>query len=161
MQLYVKGLLNGLALPLGLGTLTAYVAPPAVTDASAPLCYIWGAHVTETRETMPRAPVGNLGAGAFKNIRYEMQLWLYYAEYADDPNADALFPAVIDAVTAMLRNTSMNVQLTDSATGTVSTVKMIGEEIQLAYQPVEALEDQRMQLYEALVTVTIWELIQA
>ena len=154
--------LNGLSLPLPqLTTLTAYVAPPALGDMSTPLCYIWGAHITEKRETMPRAPVGNLGAGAFKNVRYEMQLWLYYAEFADDPNADSAFPVVIDAVMACLRNTQMGVTITDPVTGVQTTVKMIGEDMEVGYDPVEALEDQRMQLYEGLITVSVWELIQA
>lgn len=161
MQQYVKGLVNGLTLPLQMGTLTAYIAPPAVADDTAPLCYIWGAHGVEKRQTMPRAQPGNLGSGGFKRTPHEVQLWLYWAELADDPNADSAFPVVIDAVMGALRNVQIGAKLTDSATGAVSTVQQIGEDMEYGYEPVRALEDQRMQQYEALVTATVWELIQA
>lgn len=162
MQQYVKGLLDGLALPMAeLGTLTAYIAPPTPGDQSEPLCYVWGAHAAEKRQTMPRAQPGNLASGGFKVTTHELQLWLYHAEPNDDPSADSLFPVVIDAVCKVLRNTAIQVTLTDSVTGEQSTLLEIGEDIEIGYEPARTLSDQRYMQYEALLVVPVREKVQA
>ena len=162
VQQYVKGLLNGLALPMSeLGPLTAYIAPPSPGDESEPICYIWGAHASEKRQTMPRAQPGNLGSGGFKVTTYELQVWIYHAEPNDDPSADSLFPVVIDAVRKVLRNAAIQVALTDSVTGEQSTLLEIGEDIEIGYEPARALSDQRYMQYEALLVVPVKEKVQA
>lgn len=161
-QLYVKGLLDGLVLPIAeLGALEAHVSYPNPLDQITPLCFIWGAIGLEDRHTMPRAQPGNLSSGGFKDTAYDIDLWLFHAELSDDPNADSLFPVVIDAVRRVLRNTQMMVKLTDSVTGETSTIKKIGERIKLDYMPMKALEDQRMVQYECRLIVSVVEAIQA
>lgn len=162
IQSYVKGLLNGITLPFPQDpTLTAYIAPPIPGDEVAPLCYIWGSVVKEKRQTAPRAQPGNLSSGGFKLRSYNLDLWLYAAEASDDPSIDSLFPAVIDAVCRVLRNTQMQIQITDAATGETSTVQAIGEDFQIDYAPVRTLDDQRMSQYMARIIVDITERIQA
>ncbi|MBT8160992.1 MULTISPECIES: hypothetical protein [Arthrobacter] len=161
-QLYVKGLLDGLTLPIAeLGTLEAHVSYPNPLDQVTPLCFIWGAMGDEKRHTMPRAQPGNLSTGGFKDTAYDIDLWIFHAELADDPNADSLFPVVIDAVRKVLRNTQLMAQLTDSVTGEKSTIKKIGENIKIDYMPARALEDQRMLQYECRMIVSVVEAIQA
>lgn len=162
VQLFLKGLLDGHTLPMTeQGTLTAYVAYPVPVDQIDPLAFIWGAVSDEKRQTAPRAKPGQPSTGGFKKIDYAMDVWLYYAELSDDPNADSLFPTVIDSVTGILRNTVMPASITDTVTGAVSTVLEIGEKIKVDYMPMVALEDQRMVQYEARLIVNVTELIQA
>lgn len=162
VQLYMKGLLDGLVLPIPeAGTLTAVIAPPDVADPTDPMVYVWGATVNERRKASPRAKPGNPSSGGFKEILYKMDLWLFFPEAADDPLADSLFPVVIDAVAAVLRNTQIGVILTDPQTGAQSTVLVVGEDIAIDYAPARASADQRYLIYMARLIVDLKESIQA
>jgi hypothetical protein len=161
IQNYVKGLLDGAQLPLGQGTLQAFITPPDPGEGTDPTIYIWGSVAHEKRQTMPRHQPGNYSSGGFKWIEHTIDLWLVFCAYADDEMVDSLFPAVIDSVMAILRDTQMQVPIIDPVTGMKSTVEMIGEVMTWDYAPVHSLEDQRMLRYTARLTVDVKELIQA
>lgn len=161
VQLYLKGILNGLALPSDLGTLTAFITPPSPDYVSDPVIYIWGSTQVETRQTMPRAKPGQPATGGFKRIQHEVDAWLIWFGQADDTTADSQFPMVIDAVNAAVRNVLMPVSLTDPTTGAPYTILAVGEHIRTDYAPVHQVEDQRWYCYNARHIFSITELIQA
>ena len=162
VQMYVKSLLNGLALPYtSEGTLSAYISYPLPVDEASPICFIWGADIDEHRQTAPRAQPGQPSTGGFKDVVYLLDVWLMHAELNDDPNADSMFPVVIDTIAKTLRNTQLGVQLTDSVTGDVSTIKAIGEDIKTQYEGARTMEDERMLQYMARLQVKIVEKVQA
>lgn len=111
---------------------------------------------------MPRHKPGLYSTGGFKWIDHTIDLWLVFCAYFDDAQVDSQFPAAIDAVMAILRDTQMPVQnVADPVTGALSTIEMIGESMTWDYAPVHSLEDQRMLRYTARITVDVKELIQA
>jgi hypothetical protein len=161
IQTYVKSIINGAELPLGLGVLQAFITPPDPGESLDPTIYIWGSVAHEKRQTMPRHQPGNYSSGGFKWIDHTLDLWLVFCAYADDNGVDSQFPAAIDAVMAILRDTQMQVPVFDPVTGMKSTIEMIGESMTWDYAPVHSLEDQRMLRYTARITVDVKELIQA
>lgn len=162
VQQYLKSLLDQTPLPLGEGVLTAVITPPDPGEGMVPTVYIWGSVADEARQSMPRAKPGQYSTGGFKKIMHKIDLWITWFGYADDAQADSLFPAIIDSVTAVLRNTLMPVQnVVDPVTGAPSTLLAIGERMDWDYAPVHSTADQRMLRYVAKVTCTVEELIQA
>jgi hypothetical protein len=161
VQLYVKGLLDGLELPSPMPPLKAYVAVPPVSSEATPIAFVWGSNAREARHTMPRAQPGQPATGGFKKIPYLLEVWIQHAESASGQNADSKFPSIVDAVTAVLRNTQMPVTITDPDTGQTSTILEIGEEIDVDYPPARAIQQQRIYDYRARLTLPIREEIQA
>ncbi len=162
VQQYIKTLLDQTPLPLGEGVLSAQITPPDPGDGMVPTVYVWGSIADESRQTMPRAQPGLYSTGGFKKIIHKIDLWIVWYGYADDAQADSLFPAIIDAVTAVLRNTLMPVQnVVDPVTGASSTLLAIGEKMDWDYAPVHSTADQRMLRYVAKLTCTVEELLQA
>lgn len=162
MQQYVKGLLDGTQLPLGMGTLTAVITPPDPGDGTDPMAYIWGSLGDEHRQSMPRHQPGNYSSGGFKKINHTIDVWLIFCAYADDEMVDSSFPAVIDSVCAVLRDTKMPTDnIIDPVSGQSSNVLVIGEHITWDYAPVHSLADQRMLRYTARLAVDLEEKIQA
>ena len=164
IQTYLKGQLDGMVLPLDLGTLTAYIAPPNPGEAVDPVAYIWGSHADERRAAVPRAQPGNLSTGGWKVITHRPNIWLIWFGPSDDPNADVLFPAVLDAVCGLLRNVPILDQTqhaTDPVTGQVSDLLNVGEQMSWEYGPVRATADQRYLRYDAQITPTFEEWLQA
>jgi hypothetical protein len=160
VQQYVKGVMNGLPLPNN-QTLTAVITPPNPGDGTIPTVYIWGSTVNEERQSMPRAKPGQPSTGGMKMLHYQLDMWLMWFGSADDAGADSAFPAVIDACTAQLRTTQIQVQITDPSSGQVSTIQEIGEVIKVDYMPVIAMEDERWLRYDARLIVQITERLQA
>ncbi len=162
VQTYLKGILDQTPLPLGEGTLSAQITPPSPGEGMVPTVYIWGSVAQEARQTMPRAQPGLFSTGGFAKIIHKIDLWVVWYGFADDADADSSFPAMIDAVTAVLRNTLMPVQgVVDPVTGGKSTLLAIGEKMDWDYAPVHSTADQRMLRYVAKVTCTVEELLQA
>lgn len=162
VQTYLKGVLNGLALPFGSPNLTAMITPPDPGDGMLPAVYIWGSTGEEARQTMPRAKPGLPSTGGFKVILYRVDCWLIWFGDAENANADSAFPAVIDVVTNQLRTTLMPVlNLVDPVTSGTSNLLAVGENIDVDYAPVHATEDQRYLCYTARVICEIKEQIQA
>ena len=75
--------------------------------------------------------------------------------------ADPVFPAIVDTVMMALRYSQPNpYKATDPATGLTSDVYNVGESIRYR-TGVEATADERWLRYDALLQVTVWELINA
>ena len=75
--------------------------------------------------------------------------------------ADPKFPAIVDTVMLALRYSQPNpAQMTDPATGLTSTIYNVGES--LRYRTgVEATADERWLRFDALLQVSVWEIINA
>lgn len=158
VQAYLKGLLDGLAIPGNVGNLEAYITPPDPRDDPPPAAYIWPASGDEKRQAMPR---GNPPGAGWKTLTHSVHVYLTWFNAADDPNADSAFPAVIDTVMTALRSAPNPVRASDPYTGQVSDLVDIGEQMTWDYGPVHAVADQRWLRYDCLITVTVTELIQA
>lgn len=164
VQYYLKGILDQTVLPLDLGALDAFISPPNPGDGTQPGIYIWGARGTEARATLPRAAPGDLDSGGQKTLSHDVDAWLVWLGPAVDPLADVLFPAVVDTVLAVLRNTPIldrTQYATDPVTGQLSQLLNVGEQMSWEYAPVRAVADQRYLRHDALITITIEERIQA
>jgi hypothetical protein len=166
VQLRLKSVLDQLPLPQDLGILQAFIQPfNPNTDGTDACAYIWGSHGDETRLSKPRALPGDLSTGGDKTIHHSVDIWLVWFGEAEDPRADSQFPAVIDAVTACLRNTTLlgpeTLNAVDPITGQQSNLSAIGEDMQWNYAPVRAVADQRYLRYDAQITCQVTEVIQA
>lgn len=164
VQLFVKGVLDQMLLPLQLGNLAAYITPPVQGDGIVPGAYVWGSTGNESRRATPRAQPGNLASGAWKCAPHNLDIWLIWIGSVEDPDVDMQFPIVIDAVMAALRNTQLldqQAKLTDPATGAVSHLLNLGEEMSWDYAPVRVLVDQRLRRYDAKIVCSAEEWFQA
>lgn len=155
IQTYIKGVLDGLPMPYPQEqNLAAYIQPPAPVDQTTPVAFIWGAKGKEIRKAGPRK-------FGIKHDTVWVEVWLYYAEDASDPDADSLFPAVIDSVKAALRSIPIPAHPTDPTTQAKFTILDIADDIELDYAGTRALADQRYLQYEALLKVKVIEGLQA
>jgi hypothetical protein len=161
---WVKGQVNGLAMP-GINTpsMVAYITPPDPNDeAQYPTAYVWPTDGRESREnpgTIPRNTGPDTPSG-FKPINHMIDVFIVWFQADDDPDADSLFPGIVDAVMAALRTSPDSETLTDPYTGGQSTLYDLGE--QITYQIfINSLADQAYDRYDCLLRCTITELIQA
>lgn len=164
VQSYLKTKLDGLNLPAGLGTLTAFIEPPISDDGAGANLYIWGSHGDEKRLTVPRAQPSNLASGGDKEIKHMADLWLIWFGSVEDPSVDNQFPSILDAVMAVLRNVALldDAQYAvDPVTGQTSNLLNVGENMSWEYAPVKALEDQRYRRYDARISVEVIEIFRA
>ncbi len=91
-----------------------------------------------------------------------MGIWVVWFQADDDPEADTLFPGIVDAIQAALRTSWPNPAiLTDPYTGEQSLAADTGEEMWADIDPPHSLADQRYLRYDALLTVPIQEVITA
>lgn len=161
---YVKNTLNGLPMPgTGIPDMVAYITPPDPNvNAQVPTVYVWIPDFDESREppgTIPR----NTGPGTpsgFKPVTHMVDLFIVWFMADDDPAADSLFPAIVDAVMAALRTSQDSVTLTDPYTSEQSTLYDLGERMR-GQIVISALADQAYNRYDALVRCQVMELIQA
>ncbi len=161
VQLQVKSILNGLALPGQSLPLLAYIAPPVPGEVAQTLAFIWGATANEMPQTFSRAKALGTTLGGFKKVTYNIDIWLYMIDQSDSITADSNFPLVIDAVRNAMASAQYPLLLTDPTTGQVSQLLMIGEKITTDYAPVRTLDDQQLVLYQGLLVVTVEEAIQS
>lgn len=166
VQSYLRGVLDGIPLPLGAGALDAVITPPNPDDdaGAKATAYIWGSHGVESRLTVPRAQHGNLATGGDKQTAHNVDVWLIWFGQAPAPNVDSQFPSIVDAVLAVLRNVPMLDQTqhaVDPVTGQLSNLLNVGENMSWEYAPVRATADQRILRYDAQITVEVIEIFQA
>lgn len=154
IQNHVQTLLDGMNVPGGYQTLTAYVQPPVFEGLSGPRGYVWGGHLTETRQSAPR------GRG-FKRLDWLIDVWLIYESLAGDDADAQVFPLLVDATMQTLRSAPMPVTITDPITGTVTQLVEIGERITMDYPPVHTAASQRTLYFAGKLTVSAWEGVQA
>lgn len=160
------GLLDGLAMPYGQPNANAYITPPDPrVQARVLAIYIWPADFSENRSaelggTVPRNSGPGTPSGT-KGIMHQMDVYLTWTAVNNAKQTDPVFPGMIDAVTAALRYSQPNpVQVTDPNTGLTSTIYNVGEEMR-GHPGIEALDDERWLRYDALVTVSVWEILNA
>jgi hypothetical protein len=165
VQTYLKGVLDQMVLPLGLGVLDAFITPPNPRDNdTTPAAYVWGSHGDESRLTVPRAAHGSLATGGDKTLSHRADVWLTWFGSSEGSDIDVQFPAVVDAVMGVLRNVAMLDQTqhaADPVTGQLSNLLNVGEVMSWEYGPVRATADQRYLRFDAQITVDVIEIIQA
>lgn len=160
VQLYLKGLLDGMDLPVSMGgdKLTAIVSPPATDTRTTPRCYVWGSTGTEARRTMPRVE-------GFKNIEHKIDIWVVC--FASPKGAgtgvlDSPFPSILEAVMEQLRTTPMPViNLLDTISGRTSDIISVGEDMKWDYAPVHTVMPQRTMRFDGRIIASVKEWIQA
>ena len=162
---YMKGLLDQLAMPGGLPNMAAYITPPDPNvQAEIPTCYVWPTKGREAREsgrggTIPRNTGPETPSGT-KPLSHMIDLFIVWFQADDDPQADSLFPGIVDAVMFALRTSEDPDVIVDPYTAQASQLIDVGED--MTYEIViSALEDERYNRYDALVVAEIMELIQA
>lgn len=174
-MVYVKNLVGAttwpaaiLALPSPPGPISVNLTPPNPDVlASSPTASIWFLRGVESRDqgqlkmgTLPR----NTGPGTpsgTKAVDHTIAIYLAWEGTGPaDPNQDTLFPAMVDAVRAVLRTSGDPELITDPWTGEESWLIDVGELID--YQTsLEALAPMRQNRWDALLTCTVAELISA
>lgn len=153
-------------MPYGQSSANAYITPPDPrVQARVPAIYIWPADFNENRSTelggtVPRNTGINTASGT-KGILHQMDVYLTWTGINNATQTDPVFPGMIDAVTAVLRYSQPNpAHVTDPASGITSTIYNVGEEMR-GRPGIEALDDERWLRYDALVTVSVWEILNA
>jgi hypothetical protein len=168
---YVKGLINGLAMPGGLPPLVAYVFPPSVDEEpfGEPRAYIWPQTFEESRNperggtvnralAMPQA--GESANSGTKPVDHSIHVYLIYDEDNDDEQGDSLFPSIIDAVSWQLRVSTDPAVIYDANTGLASSLIDVGETINGSIT-IRTLAGQRMYRNDCLLILPVMELIQS
>ncbi len=165
---YIRGLLSGLAMPGSLPAMAAHITPPDPNvEASVPAAYVWPADFEESRDpkmagSIPR----NTGPGTVagnKLIEHQIEIFVVYFMANDDPDADNLFPGIVDAVMAELRTSpeqAGGVPVTDPWTGVKTALFSVGE-VMRGRIVVSATANQAYNRYDALLTCPVNELITA
>jgi hypothetical protein len=168
---YMKGLINGLAMPGGIPNLVAYINPPAADEEpfGEPRAYVWVPAWDESRNperggAVPRAlskpvPGANPDSGT-KAIDHSVHIWVIYDQANDDDQADSLFPGILDAISWQLRVSTDPEVVVDQYDGTITQLVDVGETINGQIQVV-ALAGQRMYRYDSLMVVPVTEIIQS
>lgn len=157
VQHYVQGIVNGLVVPGSVGTIEAWIQPPAWESLSGPKAYIWGGKMRRRRQTTPR------GRG-FQQNDWIVDIFLAYETVSDttnDPNVDQEFPLVIDAVIDTLAATTMPLMITDPTTNKQSQITSIGEELDLEYPPEKSPATDRLVLYLCVIGAHVTEVVQS
>lgn len=167
VQSFLLNILDGLELPYGMPAAEAFITPPDPrVKARVPAIYIWPAPGEENRSgelggTLPRNSGFGTPSGT-KGLLHQMDVYITWTGAVNrGRQTDPVFPGIVDAVMAALRYCTPNpVGLTDPNTGLTSTVYNVGEVMH--YQVgLEDLADERLMRYDCLVTVSVWEIINA
>ena len=163
VQLYVKGILDGLLLPRGIpGPRVARITPPVVEKISAPRAYVWGGRLQAARQTAPRGP-------GFKRFPWTVDVWLAYLDTPDDAFQNEPFPLVIDAVMLAFMRTVMPLFIDaqgnpvgpNATSETDTQILGIGEDFDLEYPPERTVTAQRQVWYSARIGLEVLEVVQA
>lgn len=166
VQSFLLSLLDDLPMPYGKPNARAYVTPPDPrVQARVPAIYIWPADGEENRSahlggTVPRNTGHGTSSGT-KGVLHRMDVYLTWFSGESGTKQDPAFPGMIDAVMDALRFCVPNpVYLTDPNTEVTSTIYNTGEE--MSYRVgIESTADERIKRYDALITVSIWEIFNA
>lgn len=164
---YVKGILDGLPMPgPNAQNMAAYITPPDPNvEARPPTAYVWVPIGRESRNpeqggAIPRNTGPGTPAG-WKPIQHTIDVFIDWFQADDDPQADSIFPGIVDAVMLALRTSQDSASLTDPYDPNItSTLYDLGEEIEY-HTDFSALADQAYNRYQALLRCSCYELIQA
>lgn len=166
VQSFILKLLNGLEMPYGRPAANAYITPPDPRiQAKIPAIYIWPSDGDESRSgdlggTIPRNTGYNTSSG-LKGVLHRIDVYITWFSTGSGPSQDPVFPGMVDAVMNALRFSQPNpAYTTDPNTGQNWTVYNVGE--QMTYRTgVASTADERQKRYDALITVDVWEVLNA
>jgi hypothetical protein len=166
VQSFLLSLLDNLPMPYGQPDARAFITPPDPRiQTGIPAIYIWPADGEENRSedlggTVPR----NTGIGTSsgtKGILHRTDVYITWMSGGSGTQQDPVFPGMVDAVMVALRFSQPNpAYITDPNTEMTSVIYNTGE-IMTYRTGVDSLADQRRKRYDALITVSIWELFNA
>jgi hypothetical protein len=160
---YVRGLLDGVAMPAGVpGPLTAWITPPVVEKTTSPRAHVWGGRLTGRRQTAPR------GAG-FMELTWTVDVYVTYLTTPGSALANEPFPKVTDTVLKVFMTTQMPLFIDPlgnpvgpNATGPGDTqITSIGERFDGTYPPERTVSGPRMLWYVELLGIEVKEVVQA
>jgi hypothetical protein len=167
VQSFLLSLLDGLQMPYGQNNAEAFITPPDPRiKARTVAIYIWPSDGDENRSadlggTIPRNSGYNTPSGT-KGIEHRVDIYMTWTGVLNQgKQVDPIFPGMIDAVMAALRYSQPNpAEFTDPNTGLTSSIYNTGEIMR--YHPgLESLADERLLRYDCLITVSVWEVINA
>lgn len=166
VQSFLLSLLDDLEMPYGRPNAKAYITPPDPRiNAKVPAIYIWPSDGQENRSnqlggTIPRNTGPNTSSGT-KGIRHRLDIYITWFSSGSGKQQDPVFPGIVDAVMYALRTSQPNpAYITDPSTGLTSSIYNVGEE--MSYRVgIDSTAEERTKRYDALITVTIWELLTA
>jgi hypothetical protein len=165
-QSYLLSLLDDLPMPAGKPNAKAYITPPDPrVQGRIPAIYIWPSDGEENRSaelggTIPRNTGPGTSSGT-KGILHKMDVYLTWFSGESGKVQDPVFPSMVDAVMFALRFCMPNpAYITDPNTNLTSTIYNTGEDISYRIG-VESTADERIKRYDALMTVSMWEIFQA
>lgn len=161
---YIKGLLDGLAMPGQLPSMAAYITPPDPNvETDIPTAYVWPTDGDESRDgkagTVPRNSGPNTPSG-FKDLEHHIDVYVIWFGADDQPDIDNLFPGIVDAVMFAFRTSADPVKVTDPYTEQVSTLVDVGER-QNYRITLRSLVEQAYDRYDCLLALSVLEVIQA
>jgi len=166
IQSFLLSLLDGLELPYNIPAAQAYITPPDPRiQAKIPAIYIWPSDGEENRSpelggTVPRNSGPNTPSGT-KGLLHQFDIYVTWFSSNSGRQQDPVFPAIVDTIMLALRYSQPNpVELTDPSTNLTSTVYNTGEVMHYKIG-VESTADERWLRYDSLLTVSVWEIINA
>ena len=166
VQSFLLSLLDDLPMPYGVPNAQAFITPPDPRiNQKVPAIYIWPSDGQENRSsqlggTVPRNTGVNTPAGT-KGIRHRSDVYVTWFSTGQGTRQDPIFPGIVDAIMFALRYSQPNpAYITDPNTKITSTLYNAGED--MSYRiGIDSTADERMKRYDALVNVTIWEIMNA
>jgi len=161
----MKGLLDGLNMPSALPGMRAFIMPPDPNDESQfPTAYVWPADFDESRDPGGGGSLNrNTGLGTAsgqKAIEHSIEVFIVFFQAGDAPDADSLFPGIVDAAMSALRTSADPAPVTDPYTNAPSTLIDVGE-VMRGRIVVSATQDQAINRLDCLLTCTVHEIIYA
>jgi hypothetical protein len=163
LQLYGKGLLDGLGMPAGVpGPLTAWITPPVVEKMSAPRAYVWGGRLKGRRQTAPRGP-------GFMRLDWTLDVYVAYMSTPAVAMAEEPFPKITDAVLKVFMTTVMPLFIDaagrpmgpNQVNETDTQIQAIGESFDGDYPPERSVAGPRMLWYVQRFGIDVVEVVQA
>ena len=158
IQQFTKTIIDGMAIPGSTVPLKAQVTPPVLQNVSSPMAFVWGGSMSGKRTAGPRGTPDKAG---YKELTWDIDVWLILLTNPNNSLVDQQFPLVVDAVMAAFWATEMPTWTVDSTTGLRTQVRSIGEQFRLEYSPVHTPQTQRMLFYDARLTLSVFEAVQA
>jgi hypothetical protein len=161
---YLQRMLDGTQIPGTAGVIEAFIAPPDPETEPTPKAYIWGTTGSEDRMASPRVPEnGDISQAGWKEINHLTDVWLawFSDEESDVRTLDVAFPAVVDYLAKILRESPDPVKVSDPLTGMDSELLDIGERMTMDMYPPRATADQRIWRYDAKFQLVILEVFQS
>ena len=158
VQQLCQQVLDGLPFPGSSTALKAQITPPMIQNLNGPVAFVWGGTLGVDRQTGPR---GDPGKAGFKRLRWDVDVWLIMMTNPNNALIDQQFPLLLDAVMAAFWSTEMPRDITDPTTQLETQILSIGEDFRMVYSPVHAPQTQRMLYYEAHLSLSVYEAVQA